>query len=310
MKRTLQSAARRMEWGDLQYILAVADTGSLAGAAAVLRVNRTTVLRRIRSFEQRNGIRLFDRLPSGYALTPAGERLLAAARELEHTILTLERKLAGVDQRAEGTVHLTTTDTLLASILPPYLRDFREAHPGILLDVSVSNTLANLTRREAEVAIRPVIAPPESLVGRRIGSVAFAVYASPRYAGADDPSKPLHEHAWLAPSAALAHTSVARWMSDAIPQARRVAHLDSLLGMKELCATGAGLAALPCYLGDTDSRLVRVRPPMKEMTTALWVLTHRDLTRTTRFRLFMQFMGAALSRERPLIEGRRVSSFG
>lgn len=120
-------------------------------------------------------------------------------------------------------------------------------------------------------------------------------------------SAPLHEHAWIAPSAMLSGTSVARWMSDAVPEARRVVQLDSLLAMREMCAAGAGLSALPCYLGDGDPRLMRVRDPIKEMTTALWVLTHPDLMQTARVRSFTQFMARALAKERPLLEGRTKS---
>lgn len=304
MKRTRKRQARRMEWDDLRYVLAVADTGSLAGAAAALGVNRTTVLRRINTFEHEHGVRVFERLPSGYVLTSEGQELFAAARALERTIDTLERKIAGQDQRAEGIIRLTTTDTLLASILPAPLRAFRDAHAGIVLDISTSNTLVNLAKRDADVAIRPVVEPPETLVGRRVSAVAFAVYASPDYVRDHDMSVPLAEQAWIAPSAPLAHTSVARWMSDAVPQARRVLELDSLLATREMCAAGAGLSALPCYLADCDPRLVRVRPPIKEMTTALWVLTHPDLVRTARVRLFMQFMTRALGEQRALIEGR------
>lgn len=304
MKRKVTRFRPRMEWDDLQYVLAVAEAGTLAGAAAAIGVNRTTVLRRINAFERKHGLRVFERLPGGYGLTSAGNELLEAARGLEHTILTLERKLAGHDQRAEGTVRLATTDTLIASILPAKLTEFRIAHPGILLEVTASNTIVDLARRDADVAIRPVIQPPETLVGRRICSVAFAVYASSVPGAGNNYAAMLKDQTWLSTNAALANTSISRWMADAVPDARRVVQVDSLVTMKELCVAGAGVAALPCYLGDTDSRLMRVREPIVEMTTALWVLTHPDIVRTTRFRLFLDFMAAALADERRLIEGK------
>lgn len=152
--------------------------------------------------------------------------------------------------------------------------------------------MLDLAKRDADVAIRPIVEVPETLVGRRICAVAFAVYALRDYIRANDASAPLAEHAWLAPSATLGSTSVARWMSDAVPEARRVLQLDSLLAMKEMCAASAGLSALPCYLGDSDPRLVRVRAPIKEMTTALWIFTHPDLVKTERVKLFVKFMGA------------------
>lgn len=306
MSRALRPASRqRMQWNDLQYVLAVADTGSLAGAASALRVNRTTVLRRINCFERTHGVRLFERLQSGYQLTPAGNELLTAARGLEDTIVTLERKLAGQDSRAEGLVRLTTSDTLLGSVLAAPLLQFQEKNPRITLEITTVNALLNLSRRDADVAIRPVTDPPEDLIGRRICDIAFAVYASTGYGERKDLKAPLGDHRWIAPDETLAGTSVVRWMRNSIPDVHPVIRVDSLVAMREVCAAGSGLAALPCYLGDLDERLVRVRPPVREMTTALWVLSHPDLVRTARVRLFVDFMVASLRTARSVFEGER-----
>ncbi len=288
--------ARPFAWDDLRFVLAVAESGSLNRAAAALRVNRTTVLRRINAFERRQGVRLFERLPNGYTLTDAGNEILTAARGFESAIMSLERKLAGQDLRAEGLVRVTTTDTLLASVLQAPLVTFQQHHPGISIDVTTANAFANLSKRDADVAIRPAIDPPEFLIGRRIGSVAFAVYAAAALEGVER---------WIGPDDTLAGTSVARWMRNSLPSVRPEFRVDSLVSMRELCAAGAGLAALPCYLGDSDVRLLRVRPPIPEMTTALWVLTHSDLARTARVRLLMDHVSTALARQRALIEGQR-----
>jgi DNA-binding transcriptional LysR family regulator len=300
-KKVRQPHAVRVDWDDLRYVLAVADSGSLAKAAAALRVNRTTVLRRINAFERKHAVRLFERLPNGYVLTSAGHEILAAARGFEDTIATLERKLAGQDLRPEGLVRVTTTDTLMGSILPALLIAFQQANPGITLHVSSSNTLANLSKRDADVAVRPVTDAPETAVGRRVCSVAFAVY----HAAGDAADARLADQRWIAPDESLSSTSVALWMRESIPAGRTACAVDSLLGMREICAAGAGVAALPCYLGDTDLRLARLHPPIKEMTTALWVLTHPDLARTARIRLFIDFMTSGLARQRSLIEGQR-----
>jgi DNA-binding transcriptional LysR family regulator len=301
-RKPRQRHASRVAWDDLRFVLAVADSGSLASAANALRVNRTTVLRRINGFERKHAVRLFERLQTGYALTPAGDEILAAARGFENTVATLERKLAGQDLRPEGWVRVTTTDTLMASILPALLGTFQQANPGISLHVASSSAFANLSKRDADVAIRPVVQAPETLVGRRICSVAFAVYGR---ADRRPPDGALTDQRWIAPDETLSNTSVAQWMRESIPAGRVACCVDSLLAMREVCAAGAGLAALPCYLGDTDPRLVRIEPPVKAMTTALWVLTHPDLARTARVRLFIDLMSAALARERVLIEGQR-----
>lgn len=295
--RKRNSPHKPIVWDDFRFVLAVADAGSLHRAATALRVNRTTVLRRINAFERKHGVRLFERLPNQYTLTDAGHELLAAARGLENAIVSIERKLAGQDSRAEGLVRITTTDTLLASVLPAALAGFKQEHPGITLDVTTSNAFANLSKRDADVAIRPATEAPEFLVGRRIGAVAFAVYTATTSSGLDE--------RWLGPDDTLADTSVARWMRREMPSVRSDIRADSLVSLRELCAAGAGFAALPCYLGDSDARLTRVRAPIAEMTTALWVLTHPDLASTARVRLLMNHVSSALSRQRPLLEGQR-----
>lgn len=298
------SPHRPIDWDDFRYVLSLADSGSLMRAASALRVNRTTVLRRINAFERKHGVRLFERLPSGYTLTEAGNELLAAARGFETALVQIERKLAGQDLRAEGLVRVTTTDTLLASVLPAPLAGFQGKHPGITLDVATSNEIANLSKRDADVAIRPVAEAPEFLVGRRIGAVAFAVYTASTPEEPRSSAKGLSDR-WLGPDETLAGTSVARWMRSEMPSIRPAMRADSLVSLRELCAAGAGLAALPCYLGDSDARLKRVRPPIAAMTTALWVLTHPNLARTTRVRLLMDHLSAELGRQRPLLEGQR-----
>jgi DNA-binding transcriptional LysR family regulator len=296
------------EWDDLRYVLAVANAGSLAGAARSLGVNHTTVLRRVGAFEKRLGLRLFERLPTGYVLTAGGEELIAAARHIDDTVTTLGRKLAGQDLRLSGTVRVTTTDTLMASVLPEILAEFRESHPGIQIEIAVSNLMFNLTKRDADVAIRPAKDPPEALIGRRIAKTAFAIYGSPHYL-AKHKAKDLADHQWVGPDDSLAGTSVAQWMRSELPESEIALRTDSLLGLWQAAQAGLGLAALPCYLGDTAPDLVCVHPPIAEMETALWILTHEDLRHTARIRAFTEFAASAFSRRRPLLEGAQAQPF-
>jgi DNA-binding transcriptional LysR family regulator len=295
-----------MDWDDLRYVLAVAEAGSLAGASRKLGVNHTTVLRRIGHFERRLGLRLFERLPTGYVLTAGGEELIAASRQIEATVTTLERKLAGQDLRLEGTVRVTTTDTLMGSVLPEILAEFRESHPGIRVEIAVSNLMLNLTRREADIAIRPANDPPETLVGRRVAKVASAIYASPSYLERHGEAGQLAGHQWVAPDESLAGTAVGRWMRTTLPAANIALVADSLLSLRQAAAAGLGLAALPCYLGDTSPDLVCVHEPIPQLETALWLLTHSDLRNTTRIRTFIEFAGRAFAQRRPLLEGARA----
>lgn len=293
-------------WDDLRYVLALAEQGSLAAAAQALGVSHTTVLRRMQAFEASEGLRVFERLPTGWVPTAAGGELVAAAREIAERVAAAERKVAGRDLRLSGDVRITTTDTLMASVLGRPLADLRRAHPGIRLELVVSNALLDLARRAADVAVRPARLAPEVLVGRRISSVAFAVYEARERAAARGPVADLRAAAWTAPDASLSATAVARWMRAAVPPASVVLRADSLVALRDAAAAGVGLAALPCYLGDGDPRLVRARPePIAELATALWVLTHQDLRRTARVRAVIQLLSERLGGERDLLEGRR-----
>jgi DNA-binding transcriptional LysR family regulator len=294
------------EWDDLRYVLAVANARSLAGAARNLGVNHTTVLRRVGAFEKRLGLRLFERLPTGPVLTAGGEELIAAARHIDDTVTSLQRKLAGQDLRLSGAIRVTTTDTLMGSILPEILAGFRAAHPGIGIEIALSNVMFSLSKRDADVAIRPAKDPPETLIGRRVAKIAFAIYASPHYLAKHRKTDDLTAHQWVGPDDSLAGTSVAQWMRSELPESEIILRADSLMGLRQGAQAGLGLAALPCYLGDISPGLVCVHRPIAAMQTALWVLTHADLRHTARIRAFTEFAANALSRRRRLLEGAQA----
>jgi DNA-binding transcriptional LysR family regulator len=237
--------------------------------------------------------------------TAGGEELIATARHINDAVVALERKLVGRDLQLRGTVRVTTTDSLAASLLPEVLARFRAAQPGILIELAVSNTMFNLTRRDADVAIRPALDPPETLIGRRISNLGFGIYASPTFLG-DSRIEPaeLRRCAWIVPDDSLVDSSVGRWMRATLPDIEVALRVDSLLALRHAAAAGLGLAALPCYLGDTSPEPVPVGPPVPDMTTALWLLTHPDLRRSARVRAFMEFAASSLARHRALLEGQ------
>lgn len=298
---------KRIDWSDLRFVLAVAEHGSLAAAAKALGVSYTTVLRRLDALEEAQGLRLFERLAGGYALTAAGEEMVTAAQSIDDVVNALERRLSGQDLRLEGLVRLTTTDTLMRSLLAPILRDFRQLHPGITLEVSVATAMANLTRRDADVAIRATASLPDTLVGRRIAPIGYAVYGAA--AQGQDVDYLSYDGPWVGPGDLLAETVVARWMRTHIPAARTVVRADTLTAMADAAAAGLGVAALPCYLGDATGALSRMSGVIDSMPRSeLWVLTHQDLRRTARIRVFTSFVAAALAQRHTAIEGRATVS--
>lgn len=296
-----------LDWNDLRLVLAIARDGSLSAAARRLGVTHSTVFRRLGAVEARIGTRLFERFRDGYAPTPAGETAAASAARLEDEVLALERKLSGQDLRPSGTVRITTTDTLSA-ILMRHLPVMRAAHPDIQFEIAISNTMANLTRREAEIAIRPTPAPAELLVGRRIADIAHAVYGSRAYLARRD-DKDLSAHDWIGLDDAMAGTVIAGWMRETLRTARVTCRVDALPALRDAVAAGLGLALLPCYVGDVAPGLRRLTPKaLPEPRSALWLLTHDDLKRTARIRATLDCLAKALASERALFEGKRADA--
>jgi DNA-binding transcriptional LysR family regulator len=295
------------DWDDLRLVLAVFREGSLSGAARRLEVTHSTVFRRLGAVEEQMGVRLFERFRDGYSPTPAGETAAAAAARLEDEVLTLERKLSGQDLRPSGTVRITTTDTLSAMLMR-HLPTMRALHPEIQLEIAISNATANLTRREAEIAVRPTPEPPEILVGRRVADIAHAIYGSPAYLSRRD-DKDLSAHDWIGLDDALANTVIASWMHDHLRVARIACRVDALPTLRDAAIAGLGLALLPCYVGDLASDLRRFTPKaLPEPRSALWLLTHDDLKRTARIRATLDFLAKALASERALLEGKRAKA--
>lgn len=294
-----------LDWNDLRFVLAVADEGSLARAARALGVNHTTVLRRIATFEDQLGVRLFERLASGYVATSAGEELAAGARGMRDRVHELERRLVGQDLRLTGSVRVTTTDTLAQAVIPPILADIALGHPGVRLELTTTTAMVSLTKRDADLAVRPTRKPPPNLVGRRVSPVAFALYAAPSYLARVPAKRDLARHTWLAPDDSLATTTIARWMARAVPGDQIALRADTLTALAYAAAAGIGVVALPCYLGDSLAQLRRVRGVIPEMASELWVLTHEDLRGTARIRVVNDALVTALVALQPLFAGQR-----
>lgn len=291
--------AQHANWDDLRLFLAVARAGSLSGAARALGVNHSTVFRRIGTFEDVLKVRLFERLPSGYVLTEAGEEMLETALRVEAEILNLDRKIAGQDLRLSGTVRITTVDMLALSLLPRHLASFRAAYPGIELEVVATNAAVSLSRREADVALRVSNQPPETLVGRRVGRLVFAVYG----AAASTVDIPLAEQDWIGFDSD--HEALIRCFANFLPETRPIFRANSVALAIAAAKAGIGLAPLPCGIADLEPDLVRIAPLPDDFTLDLWLLTHEDLRRTARIRAFLDFLAAALAAEAPLLEGQK-----
>lgn len=292
-----------VRWDDLRVVLAIHTAGSLSGAARHLGLSHATVFRRLEGIERRLGVSLFVRGRRGYTPTPAGEDMAATGARVEREVLGAERRVAGRDLKLSGTLRVTTTDTLFAGLLAPLFAAFRRMHPDIVLEVAISNQLYNLTRRDADVAVRPALTPPEMLVGRRIGDIAQAVYGGREYHAGHDAEQGWQGVDWIGPDAQLGYQALEAWMQQQTVAAACHYRVDSMLGMLSAVREGAGVAVLPCYLADADSRLVRLSEPLAELSTDLWLLTHPDLRRVARIRAFLDFIAEAIIERQARLRG-------
>ncbi len=302
-----QKTRSHLAWNDFELVLAIASSGSLSGASRALGVSHATVFRRLGDVEQRLGVTLFERSRTGYQPTLAGEELADTARVMDEAALAAERKVAGRDLEPRGEIWTTTTDSLLMGLLAPLFTQFRHKYPGIVLDVAVSNQLFNLTRREADVAIRPSNRPPENLIGRPLTKLGQAVYAH-RNLGLTPgtPIDALASQPWIGAGPRLQDSAVDQWMdANALRQAC-VYRVDTLVSILSAIRSGMGLAVLPCYLGDEDPDIIQLTDPIPELEYGLWFLMHPDLRGVVRIHALMDFLTDAVRAQQQRLAGRFI----
>ncbi len=290
------------DWDNIRFFLHVARSGSIRGAASVLEVNHATVLRRIASMEKQLGARLFERLPSGYQITSTGEEILVLAEDMEADALALERQIYGRDTALTGSLRVTLPQLLATHLLMPDFAIFSKKYPGINLELITSNEPLNLTKRQADVAIRVAYTtPPEHLFGRKLVNVYQGVYASKSSldkclnSPLDAPIR------WIIKEE---DGPVPAWATR--PQERKAIQtliVDDPLSQIMAAREGLGSSVHFCFMGDPDPELGRVPPGNTHVYGDIWVLTHGDLRRVPRVKAFMKFITEAILAKRKLLEG-------
>lgn len=224
---------------DILLVGTLARVGKPDLAAAALNIHLATVYRRLKDLEREASAPLFQRLSGRYHPTPLGDEFVRAAGAIETTLAEARRQLSGGKQRIEGRITITTVDSLVA-IVAPLLSSFRARHPDISFELIVSNGFADMARYEAEIAIRPTISPPETLVGQRAGSFGYGIYV----AGGNDENLP-----WIALDDSLAAIPSSRWLSGRVSETETVLRVNSMWAAGHAVAAGLGKALLPDYLG-------------------------------------------------------------
>jgi DNA-binding transcriptional LysR family regulator len=285
-----------MDWNDLRYFLAIQRTGTLSGAAKELGVLHSTVGRRLTALEEALGATLFTRTPDGFALTEAGAAILPAAEEAERAFATVAARAQGDDRRLEGIVRLATSESL-SGFLVKKLAAVPAKHPGLLVEVLSGNQVLDLSRREADLAVRVAPTTQGDLVSRRLALAGWGLYAAQGYVGrrgAPGSARTLDGHEIIGFDDFLKSTPGALWFERHGKGARVVLRASSILSVLNAAIAGMGVAALPCFLGDVEETLVRIgaeRIGLREV----WLVVHPDVARTARVRVVMDFLIEAMT---------------
>jgi len=308
-KRRKVAVKPALEIDDLPLVLALARGKTLARAAESLDVDLSTVFRRLNALEKRLGVRLFDRAARGYRLTNAGERSASAAERIESELHALDREITGVDQRLTGILRVTASETLSYATLPPLFARFQAAHPSVEVILTIDNRILDLSRREADVALRTRRPADANLFGRKLAEIAWAFYGATELSGAlrrDAGRFNFSRHrviGWDDPSARIVASD---WVSEYVPDECIVYRSNSLVNQLAGVRCGVGIALLPCYLGDNDETVRRLTSCIEELQGELWIVTHKDLKETARVRAFLDIIGNGIASRRRLFEGNEA----
>jgi DNA-binding transcriptional LysR family regulator len=298
--------APALDAADLPLVLALARTGTLAAAAEALEVDPSTVFRRLNELERRVGVRLFERSATGYGLTEAGELAATAAERVETELHALDREITGRDRQLSGSVRLTASETLSYGVLPQLIARLRQTHPGIQVTLAIDNRVFDLSRREAEVALRTRRPTEGDLFGRKLAGVAWAFYGTSE-------QRPLRRRedaydvsgrdviGWDEPSDRIVASA---WLHRNVPAAQIAYRTNSLVHQLMAARANIGIALLPCYLADPMADLRRLSVPVADLEGELWIVTHKALKDTARIRACLAIIGDGIASMRSLFEGR------
>ena len=295
-----------MDWDDLRYFLKVAETGGLSAAGRFLRVNASTVGRDVEVLEEALGRRLFVRTQRGYGLTEAGEELLRLSRRMEAEFVGLQNAFSVHAEEPAGIVSVATTEPIAAGFLVPSLPALRARYPRVEVEITAGPETVNLSRRDADIALRVVRPQHGNVRTRRLGELGFALYASREYveargepqlgngfAGHDLVEWPADYHAipqipWLRRIAYRANISV-----------RSTSHTARLTA----ALAGLGIVLLACSAAETAPTLVRLVVDEEPPTQPLWLGVHAELAHREPIRAVLDYLATAAREQAARLRG-------
>lgn len=283
-----------MDWNDLRYVLAVGRTGSALRAAELLGVNQTTVLRRIDALEAQLGAALFERRRSGHTLTAAGRRAVEAAERIDAEADALVSELAAQRRSLEGSVRLTTSESMAYRLVTPCLRAFHELHPGVSVELVAHDEPLDVARGEADVALRAGFRPEGAgIVARRLPDTGWTIFCSRAYAAERGPPGSIDDiaaHPVVGFEGRMSALPGWIWLTAAAPGVQVRVRSNSMISMIFNLKAGLGVGPLPCIIGDGEPELVRCFPPPKDIQSEMWLIVRESLKNEPHVKAFADFL--------------------
>lgn len=270
------TAQYRLSAADLEVVLALFRSGTLAVAAERLDVDASTVFRSIQRIERQLGQTLFERSRLGYLSSELATKLAEHAEQVEIALEAARSDAQLLPEEVTGSVRISTTDTILHGLVAPALKTLRKEHPHLLYELHTGNELANLTRRDADIAVRATKRPPQHLVGKHIGPLRAALYAAKRGSVKSLEDVNAKETEWIAPDDALPEHPSVLWRKKYFPKVKPAYRVNSILTVSELVALGLGVGIVPMFLARDRKDIIQLTDELDECQTELWLLTHTE----------------------------------
>jgi DNA-binding transcriptional LysR family regulator len=284
-------------WDHIRFFLALAEEGNLSRAARLLNVSHTTVLRRIRSFENQLESQLFSHTHAGYCLTESGQTLFNEARKMRGTLRELSREISGADNQLSGEVVITTTDTLARHVLPKILAKLSDKYVDLRFSLHMVNRLEDISNREADIAIRTCKTPPENLIGRKVSEIGFSCVASRSYIKKHKLAgfpKHVSKHRFIMLNDSYSAAPFYQWLEKKSKASTNVVRVNNFLCAAALAREGMGITVLPSYMLAKETTLQSLKTRDQISRNDLWVLSHVDLRATEKVRVVRQYLYDAL----------------
>lgn len=292
MKASIAQPQYDLTAADLEVVLALVRGGTLAQAAHHSGTDTSTVFRALQRLEQRFGQRLFERSRQGYLPTETASEVALHAERIEAELEAARAAAAGSQAQVSGRVRITTTDSVLRGLVLPCLPALARAHPLLQLELTATNELLSLSKRDADLALRATPRPPDHLVGRALGTIRFAVCGL-RAAGSRKTAA-LEGQDWIAPDDAMPEHPSVRWRRKHLPKVAPRHLVDGIVGVVDAIRSGMGVGIVPLFMLDAEPQLKPLSPPLEGCESTLWLLAHPESRHLRRIAAVYRHLGESI----------------